>query len=137
MDLLKPEYNILKKAGSSLGFVHSEETIAKFKEIAKNRVYSEEGRAKFGALALNRSEELKVKYRAHLLKLNQSKRDLVEVVNNFTNEKAIYPTLRQAASELGTTHVTVLRYLKSQKLFKETYKFSYVNKLNDNPFPLI
>jgi group I intron endonuclease len=29
--LLKPEYNILKIAGSSLGFTHSLETIAKFK----------------------------------------------------------------------------------------------------------
>lgn len=31
IDTLKPEYNILKIAGSSLGFKHSEETIAKFK----------------------------------------------------------------------------------------------------------
>lgn len=31
IDLLKPEYNILKIAGSSLGFTHSVETIAKFK----------------------------------------------------------------------------------------------------------
>lgn len=31
LDLLKPAYNILNKAGSSLGFKHSEETIAKFK----------------------------------------------------------------------------------------------------------
>jgi group I intron endonuclease len=29
IDLLKPEYNILKKAGSLLGFKHREETIAK------------------------------------------------------------------------------------------------------------
>lgn len=31
LDLFKPEYNILKKAGSLLGFKHSEETKAKFK----------------------------------------------------------------------------------------------------------
>lgn len=30
MDLLNPEYNILKTAGSFLGFKHSEETIEKF-----------------------------------------------------------------------------------------------------------
>jgi len=29
LDLLKPEYNILKTAGSRLNFKHSEETIAK------------------------------------------------------------------------------------------------------------
>jgi group I intron endonuclease len=31
IDLLNPEYNILTKAGSSLGFKQSEETIAKIK----------------------------------------------------------------------------------------------------------
>lgn len=34
LDLLKPEYNILKKAGSSLGFTHSEDTKALFRKIA-------------------------------------------------------------------------------------------------------
>lgn len=31
MDQLKPDYNILKTAGSFLGFKHSEETIARFR----------------------------------------------------------------------------------------------------------
>lgn len=31
LDLLKPVYNILTKAGSSLGFKHSEVTLAKFR----------------------------------------------------------------------------------------------------------
>ena len=31
IDLLKPEYNILTKAGSSFGYKHSEETLDKFK----------------------------------------------------------------------------------------------------------
>ncbi len=31
IDLLKPEYNILAVAGSSLGYKHTKETIAKFK----------------------------------------------------------------------------------------------------------
>jgi group I intron endonuclease len=32
LDLFKPEYNILKTAGSSLGFTHSEETRKKMRE---------------------------------------------------------------------------------------------------------
>jgi group I intron endonuclease len=32
LDNLKPEYNILKKAGSSLGYKHSLETLLKFKK---------------------------------------------------------------------------------------------------------
>jgi group I intron endonuclease len=31
LDLLKPEYNILKKAGSALGFKHSEEAKIKMR----------------------------------------------------------------------------------------------------------
>ncbi len=35
IDLLKPKYNILKTAGSSLGFKHSEETLAKLSAAQK------------------------------------------------------------------------------------------------------
>lgn len=31
IDLIKPEYNILKTAGSSLGYKHTEETMSKMK----------------------------------------------------------------------------------------------------------
>ena len=54
LDLLTPEYNILKKAGSFLGFVHSEETIAKFRKIGINRFYSNEHKAKL--IALNKKK---------------------------------------------------------------------------------
>ena len=36
MDLLKPEYNILKTAGSSLGYQHLEEAKKKISEAKKN-----------------------------------------------------------------------------------------------------
>jgi group I intron endonuclease len=38
LDLLEPEYNILKIAGSSLGFKHSEESIAKMRESGKGKL---------------------------------------------------------------------------------------------------
>lgn len=37
IDLLKPEYNILKIAGSSLGYKHTEENLAKMSEANKKR----------------------------------------------------------------------------------------------------
>jgi len=56
IDLLKPEYNILQKAGSSLGFKHSEETLTKMSTAqvgAKNTIFgkkhSEETRAKMSS----------------------------------------------------------------------------------------
>jgi group I intron endonuclease len=36
LDLCKPEYNILNVAGSSLGYIHSENTRAKMKESRLN-----------------------------------------------------------------------------------------------------
>lgn len=46
LDLLKPEYNILKEAGSLLGFVHSESTRKRLANINIGRKISEEVRAK-------------------------------------------------------------------------------------------
>jgi group I intron endonuclease len=36
IDFCKPEYNILKIAGSSLGYLHTEDTLAKLKERRSN-----------------------------------------------------------------------------------------------------
>jgi len=42
LELLKPDYNVLKTAGSSLGYKHSEDTLAKLKA----RVFSPEHKSK-------------------------------------------------------------------------------------------
>jgi len=127
LDLLNPEYNTLKKAGSTLGFRHSEDTIAKFKEMRKNKVVSEETRAKLSENNLNRSLEYKEKLRALLLKRNLAKGHPIEVINISTNEKTIYPTIREAALKLDVSHVSIGRVLKSNKLLKGIFKISYVS----------
>ncbi len=72
MDLLKPEYNILKKAGSSMGFKHSEETLKWFMQerkvsentrknlssAASNRILSEKERNKFSLSRLGKEMSL-------------------------------------------------------------------------------
>lgn len=57
VDLLQPEYNILKVVGSSLGYKHSPETIAKFKA----RKLSQETKAKISkkTQTADRIEQLK------------------------------------------------------------------------------
>lgn len=100
IDLLKPDYNILKVAGSSLGVKRSIETIAKIREGALSR--SEE------ALAKNR-EHLKIlnasqKHKDHLTKLNASLEHIsktakpVCVINMDNGEKIEYRSLTQAAN---------------------------------------
>jgi group I intron endonuclease len=133
LDLLNPEYNTLKKAGSTLGAKrsfaskHSAETIAKFKEMRKNKVVSEETRAKLSENNLNRSLEYKEKLRALLLKRNLAKGHPIEVINISTNEKTIYPTIRQATLALDVSHVSIGRVLKSNKLLKGIFKISYLS----------
>ena len=90
LDLLKPEYNILKKAGSNLGFKHSEFTKAKFREIAQNKIISEEEKARVSKIYLSRKKESKLNDIERLLKLNIAKSHAIEVINILTNEKALY-----------------------------------------------
>jgi len=116
IDSLKPEYNILQIAGSSLGYKHTESSLTKLrgltfteehkdnlKKARASRVTTEETRAK---MALARGG------------------GIVIVTNVETLETVKYVSVSQAAKELGTNHVTLGRYIKSQKVFRSMYKIS-------------
>jgi group I intron endonuclease len=123
LDLLNPDYNILKKAGSTLGYKHSpetiaklkgrklsEETIAKLKVISKSRIRTAEHKAKL-------SEHLKIlhsnpEHRERLLKYNQSKALRVEVLDTLNNEKTVYNSISEAGCSIGVTEAAVRRVLK-------------------------
>ena len=70
LDSINPEYNILKKAGSSLGYKHTEETILKMGLALKGekhpmfgKLHSEESIAQMSRVKLgkNLSEETRIK----------------------------------------------------------------------------
>ena len=117
-----------KKAGSSLGFTHSEETKALFRKIRQDRVISEEEKTRASKMYLYRSKESKEQDIERLLKLNAAKSYPVEVMNVLTNEKTLYSSLSKAAPELGVARSTITRALKNKTLIKEIYRISYVNK---------
>lgn len=106
LDLLKPEYNILTKAGSSLGFKHSEDTLAKFRarrhtketlEKFKTRVLSEESRKKISA-----------------------KKGWIVVVNDLlTDDITEYGSIHIAADELKAPYSTIRYYIKNKNLLKQ------------------
>lgn len=108
LDLFNPEYNILSKAGSSLGHIHSEDTKAK--------------------MSLAWTEERKAKHLDHLNRLNSSKsheeyiknlylsrkegsrseksgrsKVQIEVFDTITLEKFIYPSISEAAKAIEYT----------------------------------
>jgi group I intron endonuclease len=145
IDLLKPNYNILQVAGSFFGYKHTEETLAKMKEMAQNR--SDETKAKLREAALgrtfNHTEETKKKLRDAILGIKRSEETRaklrviqsnrqkhpvagikLEVKDTLTGNTLYYDSLRIAAKELNSNHKTISNYLKSGKLFQGRYQIT-------------
>lgn len=97
LDTLKPEYNVLKIAGSSFGYKHSEETLLKM----RNRTVSLEAR-------------LKMSEKNH-------KRQAVVIINNQTGDSAKFSTMKKAGIFLNIGTTTIGKYIKSNKLYKGIY----------------
>jgi len=76
LDLLKPEYNILKTAGSTLGFKHTEETINKF----RTRKHSEETKKRMSEVPRGkRTEEAKKR-------MSEAKKNMTEETKKKMSE---------------------------------------------------
>lgn len=119
LELLKPEYNILQVAGSTLGYKHREETLAKFRD----RTLTEEQKAKLlDHLARhNSSEEQRAKSRERMLKINGTKGIQVEVTDIETKVTSIHGSIRKAAEALNTDSKAIRYNQKTQKPFKGRY----------------
>jgi group I intron endonuclease len=130
MDLLKPEYNILKIAGSSLYFKHSEETLMKFRA----RKHTEETKAKISSAQIGRKASEKT--RAKLLNRIRSEQSgrpkvQIEVFDQETAIKTIYQSMREAAQAICVKTENMSRYLSqgSLKPFKGRY---YLKKIQSD-----
>jgi group I intron endonuclease len=128
LELLKPDYNLLKYADSSFGYKHTKDTIAKFKA----RSLTTEQKAKLLAhLKIhNSSKEKKEQSRENILKYNWSKRKRVEVLDTFNNETTVYASISEAALAIECSPPTISRALKSPKegrLIKKRFAVKYIN----------
>jgi len=110
-DLLKPEYNNLKIAGSSFGYTHTEASLLK---ISKRTI----------------SDATLIKMRARV-QTNETKDKIrnaisipVQITNIHTKEIVIYPSKLKAALALSVSDSTIGRYIKSEKLLFN--KFSII-----------
>lgn len=122
LDLLKPDYNLLKQAGSSLGFQHSADTIAKFKA----RCYTPEQEAeRLKKLKIHNASETQKELlkRLHII---QSQR--VEILDILSNETTVYSSFSEAASALGCYKTNIgkaIEYLKEKgvsRLINKRYR---------------
>ena len=82
LDLLKPDYNILQQAGSSLGYLHNEETLAKMsssrtreKHPMFGKLHSEETRAKMSATSKGRTQNEETRAKISSSKTGQNLSD--------------------------------------------------------------
>lgn len=116
IDYFKPEYNILTRAGSSLHFKHSEETLFQSRKLSGKALYNMR-KARVGAVL------------SPLAKTNQllSTSHVVNIQNIETNDSIKYSSIRTAARELKVNHATLLNYINKDKLFKGRYIFKKVN----------
>lgn len=102
LDLLKPDYNILKITGSSLGFKHSLETKLKM----KTRLHTKQVKDKIGA--------------------KNYKITPVVVFNKQTGLSTKFISMKKAAEFLNTSTTMVGIYIKNKKLFKGIYHIEKV-----------
>lgn len=126
LDLLKPEYNILVKAGSSLGFKHAEETKTKMSLSAKERL-KREGIAGPFVGKCHTESSLALLSNAAKNRLTLPVPGLqVEVTNIETNITIRYDSIRKAADALDSDIKTLLRREKNKviKPYRGIYKIN-------------
>ena len=148
LDFLKPEYNILSVASSSLGKLHSEETKSKISITLKGRSLSEETKEKmsitrtgkrFSEETKNKLSELRIGKPSPFAgkthseetrkKMSEGIGSKVEVFNKDTLETKIYPSNIKAAEALACSESTIRYYLKQSKPFKGKYLFKKIDKV--------
>lgn len=115
-DLLNPEYNILKVAGSPLGYRHSEAAKKLISISSKNRIVSESTRdlKRESLLGKTFDEE-----RIEKMRLSNTFRKSVVVTKTETKETLEFPSMTEAGKYLGISRVSVRNYLLKNIPYKQ------------------
>lgn len=133
-DKLKPEYNILENAGSSLGFKHSKETIDFFRN---ERIVSEETRKNLSLAAkgriLSEADKDKISKKRTGIKLSEETKDKISkstikligvsvILKNIETQIEVeYETLTKAGLAIGVSRTAVANALSSGTILKKLY----------------
>lgn len=103
IDLFKPEYNIVVEGGSTLGYKHISESLAKM----RNFVLSDEVRKRKALSTINATVARKIS---------------IIVENIKTKEKSNYTSLTEAGKAIGVSIASVSQALINNRLLKKTYQ---------------
>lgn len=105
MDLLKPEYNIAEKAGSTLGYKHTPESLAKMRDFVLN----DEVRARKAVATKNATA---------------ARRISVVVENIKTKSKQEFVSLTDAGFALGVSKAAISQAIINNRLIKKIYRLN-------------
>ena len=125
LDRLEPDYNILKIAGSLLGYTFTEEAKAKISKALKGINRSEETKDLIRQKVLDRkhSEDTKLK-----MSISSPRGNPVNVYEKCDSSgfKLIgsFVSARRAGIFLDLSKSTVIKYMNSGAIYKNRYKFS-------------
>jgi group I intron endonuclease len=148
IDLLKPEYNLCLKAGSSLGRITREETRLKLRNAWLNRLFAQsndntlrefiinciqiklnESKLKINKLYkefenIKLLRVKKVSYTTRMKILASTKTSqIVLITDTFNNVTTKYPSARRAAEAISVSNSTIMNKLKGKntKLYKNRF----------------
>lgn len=129
IDTLKPEYNILKTAGSRLGTKHTETTKDLIRTASLKHRHSAEDKLKMKELAMLRKGNNTSFYGKNhtpesILKISFKKCVLVQVLDTELNTSKVFRGYKEVASYLNIGLSTLRRYKKFNKLIKNKYLVS-------------
>jgi len=138
LDLLIPEYNVLKYAYSVLGYKHTQETIEKLKNkiispehkmlissIHKGKIVSEDTRKKLAAATANHRKinPLSLEALANLKTKSILREGVaVSVLNTQTNETKEFTNQTEAGEFIGISRQAVYNAIKRGSLVKGVYQ---------------
>ena len=130
IDLLKPEYNILKKAGSRLGTKQSFETKQVISSALKGRTFSDESKAKMINKKLRQGFDTSFFGKTHTVetisRIKITKSLSIKITDIEANTEKIFVGNIKAAKYLGISESTLRRYKKKGKIFQGKYLITNV-----------
>jgi hypothetical protein len=107
MDILKPQYNIVEIAGSTLGYKHTPESLAKMRDfVLSNEVRDRKALSTANATAARRIPIL--------------------VENMETKVKQEYSSLTEAGFALGVSKALISQGLINNRLIKKIYRITKI-----------
>jgi group I intron endonuclease len=129
LDNLKPGYNINLIAGSRLGTLHSEDSIARMSEIQKNIDRTAMNNPMYGRIGDDHPRFGKSHSIDSRTKISEAKGMTIYVYNSEGSLVNSFSSANIASKEFNCSHTTIIRNAKNNKLFQNKWYLSFSDDL--------